>query len=102
MIVNDAVIAASGSDDFLSTTITLAFTRPQPIITPGTGPNLEVGRIAVRVRVVRSGQRNHPESLHPAGSGSIRNSAPSDSGNTRPRLLLRSASASTNSRSGLK
>ena len=40
MIVTDAVSAASGSGDFLNTAMMFAFTWPQPIETPGTGPNL--------------------------------------------------------------
>ena len=41
MIVNDAVIAASGSDDFLRTPMTLDFIPADShSLTPGTGPNL--------------------------------------------------------------
>jgi hypothetical protein len=43
-IVSDTAMTATGWCDGLRTTIALVFTRPQPSVTPGTGPALKYSR----------------------------------------------------------
>ena len=94
MIVNDAVSAASGSDDFAGR-LTLVLTRPQPIATPAPA-ELDVGRsVRTGIRGVSAATPNLQR-----GSGAIELEPASRQHQSA--VAVRSASTSTNQRSGLK